>query len=95
MKRIYVWVPKPENENYSQWVKIPINKKPDAIWTIINQNENNRPPEDLPLVHFKTALIEDYIHDWNWTPKRPNEIKYYSRFTSGPVWIALLYNDTL
>jgi len=86
MQKYYVYIP-PNGSNCLKFHKIPVPKKPDHLWTLYGE-----PNDDLVLMHGKNAFIEDYVHDWNWSKDNPEYIRYYSRITDGDTWIVLIYD---
>lgn len=67
--------------------------KPTRVWTLVYEKDENKVPS-LPIhpVHDANAFLEDEVHDWNW---RRRKFRYYSRVTSGKVWILLEYGDAV
>lgn len=42
--------------------KTPVPEQPIQVWTLLDEEEFNR----IGLVHWRTAFIEDVLHDWSW-----------------------------
>lgn len=54
-------------------LKVPLDRKPVMVCTLINEDEFCL---DQRLVHLRTVLFEDQMHDWAW---REGQLRYFSR----------------
>lgn len=94
--RVYMWIP-PSGCTGRIWHSLPTEargRRIQRLWTILDGADPDKPPPaDLALQHGLTAFLEDRVHDWNVQDSRPDELRYYSRITTGGVWIALVFRD--
>lgn len=65
---------------------IPLAEKPQRIWTAMPTDV--KPELPVKMVHLQTGFLEDFLHDWNY---HNGTLRYYSRVTSGDVYLVLEY----
>lgn len=67
--------------------------RPFRVWTLYGHTDEASPPS-LPFspVHLTNAFLEDRIHDWNIMPD--GRLRYYSRVSTGQVWLLLEWKDS-
>jgi len=96
MNKIFVYIPE-NGSNCRIKHKLPIrlSRRPIQLWSLYeNTNEKEKPSEEtINLSHRKGAFLEDYVHDYNWDISEPDILRYYSRITTGNIWICLLIDD--
>lgn len=71
------------------WVqKVPsiivVKRKPKRVWTIIMDSKPSLP---IKPIHNVNAFLEDHLSDWVMVD--PFHLRYFSRITSGEVWVLL------
>lgn len=69
---------------------IDVPTKPTRVWLLLLPDGS--PELEIPLVpeQHKNALLEDYVHDWNW---ENGKLRYYTRFADHSAWILLEWDD--
>lgn len=48
--------------NNSSTSKTSLAERPEQVWTLLDENLFN----EIGLVHWRSAFIEEILHDWNW-----------------------------
>ncbi len=96
MNKIFFYIPENgSNSRIEHELPVSLSKRPTQLWSLYeNTNKKEKPSEEnVKLFHGKGAFLEDYVHDYDWDISKPNILRYYSRITTGGIWICLLTND--
>lgn len=95
-EQVLVWAPwRPDPKHFLKGrfglVAVPgrAGRRPDRVWTLFDATDEARRPT-LPFEpsHGLNAILEDYVHDWNWVG---DTLKFYTRAMNQSCWLLLEY----